>query len=99
MRPERCQDAKFNSWLYASARSALENEQFPEIFCPGHLAFLTLVPALVDGTRREGTNPAGVEPRSPIRLMPATISGTPACRLASPSHPSVGPRRWARWAP
>ena len=61
MRPERCQDAKFNSWLCASARSALENEQFPEIFCPGHLAFLTLVPALVDGTRREGTNPAGVE--------------------------------------
>ena len=52
---------KINSWLYASARSALENEQFPEIFCPGHLAFLTLVPALVDGTRREGTNPAGVE--------------------------------------
>ena len=26
MRPERCQDAKFNSWFYASARSALENE-------------------------------------------------------------------------
>ena len=46
--------AKFNSWLYESARSALENESFPEIFCPGHLAFLTLVPALVDGTRREG---------------------------------------------
>lgn len=53
--------AKFNSWLYESARSALENESFPEIFCPGHLAFLTLVPALVDGTRREGTIPAGEE--------------------------------------